>query len=175
MFNKIRRLKIIDIIFLVLLGGFFLFLMTAESEGPNDAKEQVTQQEPWLTKTSNYIFNYMNDPEGNLWISNNGVTFMSIYSSPHFLPEKLESLRTHLVEQGWYELPPQDSSSYEELVTLEGQKLTNTVVLCNNKAAITIWMDDLSQKYVNMTEMKTMIRLSYDYKTPCFDLGSKKN
>lgn len=173
MVNKIRNLKTTDIIFLVLLAGFFLFLMTAKREGPENAKEQVTQQEPWLEMTSNSIFDYMNDPEGDLWISNNGVSFTSIYSSSRFLPKNLESIRTNLVETGWYELPPQDSSSNEKLETLVGQSLTNTVILCKNKATIIIWMDDLKKKYGNMTDARTMIWLLFDYQTPCFDLENK--
>lgn len=72
----------------------------------------------------------MNEPISDLWISNNGVSFTSIYSSYHFLPKKLEILKTRLIESGWYELPPEDYSGNEELETLLGQLLTNIVVLC---------------------------------------------
>jgi len=171
--NKIRNLKATDMLFLVLIFGFFLFLITAERKGPENIKEQIIQQEPWLIKTSNYISDYMNGEKSDLWISNNGVSFTSIYSSPHFLPEKIESLRSSLVKTGWYELSPQDSSSNEELVALLGQPLTSTVILCKNKAMIVIWIDDLKKKYGNTTDMRTMIWLLFDSQTPCFDLESK--
>ena len=172
MIDRIRNLKITDIFFLILLSCFFIFLMTAEREGPENMREQIAQHEPWLTNTSNYISDYMNEPKSDLWISNNGANFTSIYSSPRFSPEKLEGLRVHLLKMDWSELPPQDSTNNEELVAWLGQPLTNTVILCQNKTAIIIWKDNLKEKYGNTFDMKTMIRLLFDYRTPCFDLNT---
>ena len=177
MFNKIRSLDTKGILLLVFGVGFLYLTMIITKEGSesNNVRELVIQHEPWLEKTSNYVFDYMNEPESDLWISNNGASFTSIYSNSHFLPKKLESLRTNLVETGWYELSPEYYSNDEELETLVGLSLTNTVILCKNKAAIIIWMYDLKKKYGNMTDSRTMIWVLFDYQTPCFDLENKKS
>ena len=66
MVNRIRNLKITDIIFLILLSCFFIVLMTVEREGPENSKEQVALQKPWLEITSCMIRTAINKYSGSV-------------------------------------------------------------------------------------------------------------
>ena len=176
MLDKIKKLKFSNILLFIFIAGFVYFLIVAEREGPENAKEQVEQQEPWLLETNKDIYEFMNDDSSSVWVSNTGVNFLSIFSSSNFSYQKLISLQKYLLNKGWQQLSMQSYATKDsELATWFGISMTDTVLLCKDKATVIIWMYDLKEKYDTSENTSTMIDLIFDYRSPCYEFDNKND
>ena len=123
----------------------------------------------------------MDDDNSYTYLSYRTTLLVSYYTSPNFSIDKLYKLKTYLEQESWQQLPTENyigygSKSLSLSLDMAGQTVTNsTVILCKNESTILIWMENLKGKYGNTLDTKTMIRLLFDYRTPCFDLNIDDN
>ena len=119
----------------------------------------------------------MDDDNSYTYLSYRTTLLVSYYTSPNFSIDKLYKLKTYLEQESWQQLPTENYIGYgSKSLDMAGQPVTNsTVILCKNESTILIWMENLKGKYGNTLDTKTMIRLLFDYRTPCFDLNIDDN
>lgn len=170
MLNKLKNTKISTVIAVILLGYFFYSTMGLEGVQPDDISEQISQREPWLRETSQSISDYMRDNESTTTVFSPGNIFLSLYTSPNFSTEKLESLQSYLRKMDWYALPKKDYRLLSKSSVSESNERSfdEVVVLCKNNASILIWMDDAKDNHIDPS---TIVKLIYDSQLPCYEQG----
>ena len=177
MIDKIKNLKFTEVLFLLLLAGFLFFLTTTKGEGPRNYEDLIAENETWLRQISEEITNVMDDENSYTSFVYRTTLLVSYYTSPSFSIEKLNELRAYLENSEWQQLPTQNYIGYcSESLGMSGQPATDrTIILCKKGATILIWMEDLKGKYEHTSDISTSIRITYDFRSPCFNLSIADN
>lgn len=176
MINKVKSLKISDVVICMFVAGMFYILLVAKRAGPDNMKELIAQREPWLKQITQEIAEYMNDDNAEVWTVSTGGRYVSSFSFPSYSIKKLNGLKNNFVQQGWYLLDPEQYvDKSEDLDVLLGMSSDNTYMLCKDGAALIIWRDNLKEKYDFTTDTGMKIDLWYSYQTPCFDFRKEES
>ena len=169
------KIKVSTIFFIILL---LIFLSTIISNEPDlmleRFKQELVEKESWLISKLDDIASFMNFKESDHRYSNRKVLFDARYVSSEYDYNKLIGLYSHLVGKGWVDVTNQvDRSEYIiKTASKSKESIERTLVLCNEKATIFMYMNDMQYDYtIDLFKARTLVHLMYNYNLPCYNLN----
>lgn len=168
-------MKKVDVFFTALVFIMFISFVNFKHDKELELFErELVKKESWLISELDDIAKFMNFKESDHRYSNRKVLFNSRYASPEYNYMKLEGLYEFLNRKGWVDITSRvDKEEYIlKTASRSNQNTKNVRILCNNKATIFMYMNDMQNEYIiDLFKVRTLVHLKYDYTLPCYQLN----